>query len=246
MFESKAKTYSRIEATKESLRKEKAEYWRQEKQRRKFHFVTDTHSVFYTTAMDALEAKLLANTDFISSEIRNNAYGEVFFVALKDLTLYAVFKTENSDFSYSPLFDAPIKLTDNSKIMVSSFSLLLLFVILSLHTLTQIFQVDPEIVGSSLLFPEFSVSCHKCQVIQASTIGSFFTTDDIIMPTFSYSVDDSPGDWDNGGGWGQADDLVLSSEKLSKRQKKTRRIQRRKDFETSSKGPFLFFHFKHV
>ena len=136
MFEPKAKTYSRIEATKETLWKEKAEYWRQEKQRRKFHVVTDTQSVFYTTAMDDLKANLLVNTAFIESEIRNNAYGEVFFVALKDLTLYAVFKTENSDFSYSPLFDTPIKLKDNSKIMVSLF-FLLLFVLLCFHTFTQ-------------------------------------------------------------------------------------------------------------
>lgn len=126
MFESKAETYKRIEATNQILHKQKSDYWRQETQRRKFQVVTDSRSAFYTTAMDELTDNLLTNKPFIDSSLRQNAYGAVFFVALKDLTLYAVFKTESSDFNYVPLFDAPIKLLDNSKIMVTSFVLLLL------------------------------------------------------------------------------------------------------------------------
>lgn len=110
------------------------------------------------------------------------------------------------------------------------------YAFIPLHT---IFQVDPDIVGTSILFPDFSVSRHKFHVIQPSILGSFFTTADIIMPTFSYSVDDSPGDWGNGATWGQADEPVSSCKKLSKRQKKTRRIQRRKQFEKTGTGPFF-------
>ena len=119
LFEKQEEKDKRVNATEKIFAERSANWWREERKRRKFNVITDLSSDFYSVAMDTLERDLLADKPFMESSVRRNYYGEVFFLAQMDHTLYAVSKSDSSDFCYVSLFDSPIKLADNSKIMVS-------------------------------------------------------------------------------------------------------------------------------
>ena len=125
LFEERWQRDERIKVNKEILAKNRSNWWRQEKQRRKFDVIDTSQSTFYAAAMDTLTENLFAGKLFIESSIRRNSYGEVFFVALKDRTVYAVSKSDDSNFCYGPLFETAIRMSDNSKIMVLFFIILI-------------------------------------------------------------------------------------------------------------------------
>ena len=94
-----------------------------------------------------------------------------------------------------------------------------------LHAL---FQVDPQPVGSSSIFLEFSVWRYNFQVVAPSVLGTFFTTADIRSENFSYLPSD-PDDWSTGSDWGVQTEPIPPAKKVSKKQRKKARDQRYKE-----------------